>query len=86
MLLGSDPPMPREAWQRLKGWYKAAVDRAPPPAWVTLEQIKVERVDLYRYVPYPGTNIPIYVKPAPVDDSVPTKDKIEGAVKYRRRN
>ena len=30
-LLGADPPMPREAWRRLKGWYKAAVDRAPPP-------------------------------------------------------
>ena len=31
-LLGADPPMPREAWQRLKGWYKAAVNRALPPA------------------------------------------------------
>ena len=30
-LLGEDPPVPREAWRRLKGWYKAAVDRAPPP-------------------------------------------------------
>ena len=31
-LLGADPPNPKEAWRCLKGWYKAAVNRAPPPA------------------------------------------------------
>ena len=31
-LLGGDPPNPKEAWRRLEGWYKAVVDRAPPPA------------------------------------------------------
>ena len=44
-----------------------------------------ERVDLYSYVPSPGTNIPISVKPVPVDDSVPMGDKIEWAVKNLRR-
>ena len=78
--------MPREVWQRLKGWYKAAFDRAPPPARATLEWILAERADLYRYVPSPGTNIPISVNPVPVDDSVPTEDEIEGAVKHLRRN
>ena len=38
-LLGSDPPLRREAWHRIKGWYKAAVGHAPPPARVTLERI-----------------------------------------------
>ena len=38
-LLGAEPPMPREAWKQLKGWYKAVVDRAPPPARATLERI-----------------------------------------------
>ena len=46
-LLGADPPNPREAWRRLKGWYKAAVDRAQPPARATLDRITAERVDLY---------------------------------------
>ena len=86
MLLGLNPPMPRKGWQRLKGRYKAAVDRAPPPAWVTLEQIKVERVEFYRYVPYPEMNIPISIKPVPVDKSVSTEDKIEEAVKHIQRN
>ena len=31
-LLGEDLPNAKEAWRRLNGWYKAAVNRAPPPA------------------------------------------------------
>ena len=31
-LLGGDPPNPKEAWRWMKGWYKAAVNRALPPA------------------------------------------------------
>ena len=53
-LLGEDPPNPKEAWRQLKGWYKAAVNRAPPPAQATLERITAERVDLYSYVSIPG--------------------------------
>ena len=85
-LLGADPLMPREAWQRLKGCYKAVVDRAPPPAQATLERITAERVDLYSYGPSPGKNIPISVKPVQVDDSVPTEDESKEAVKNLQRN
>ena len=31
-LLGGDPTNAKEAWRRMKGWYKAAVNRALPPA------------------------------------------------------
>ena len=31
-LMKADPPLIQEAWYRLQGWYKAEVDRAPPPA------------------------------------------------------
>ena len=31
-LLKEDPPNAREAWRRMKGWYKAAAKRGPPPA------------------------------------------------------
>ena len=31
-LLGEDLPNPKEVWRRLNGWYKAAVNRAPPHA------------------------------------------------------
>ena len=85
-LLGEEPPNSKEAWRRLKGWYKAAVNCAPPSTQATLERITAERVDLYSYVPSPGENIPVTVTPVEVDDSVPTEDKIEDAVKNLRRN
>ena len=80
-LLGLDPPLHREAWHQLKGWYRDAVNCALPSARVTLEQITAEREDLYSYVLPLGANIPIYVEPFPVDDLVPTEDEIEWAVK-----
>ena len=43
-LIGSDPPLHREPCQWLKGWYRAAFVRAPPPARVALERITAERV------------------------------------------
>ena len=71
-LIGGGPQNAKEAWRRMKGWYKAAVNRAPPPARATLEQITAERVELYSHVPPPGDNIPVTVTPSDVDDSVPT--------------
>ena len=60
-LLLLDPPLHREAWHRMKGWYRSASDRVPPTSRVTLERIRVEQVELYRYVPPLGENIPVYV-------------------------
>ena len=80
-LLGADPPLHREAWRRMKGGYRSAVDRAPLPNWVTFEQITAEWVDLYRHVPPPGEKIPVSVEPFSVEDSVPTEDDIEWATK-----
>ena len=85
-MMGEDPPNAKEACRRLKGWYKASVSWAPPPARATLERITAERVGLYSYVPSLGENITVNVAPAEVDDSVPTEDKIEDAVKKLRRN
>ena len=63
------------------GWYQAAAKRVPPPAWVTLERIMEERVNLYIYVPPPGENTPVSVEPFPVDDSLLMEDEIKCAVK-----
>ena len=79
-LLGSDPLLHWEAWNWMKGWYWAAVDRAPPPSWFTLYRITAKRVDFYIYMPPPGGGILISVEPFPVDDSVPTEDNIEWVV------
>ena len=55
-LLGSDPPLHREDWHQIKGWYQAAFNRYPPPAWVTLNRITAEWLELYSYVPPPGVD------------------------------
>ena len=85
-LLGSEPPIHREAWHRMKGWYQAAVDRVPPPARVTLKRITAERMDLYIYVPPPGDNIRVSVEPFLVDDLLPTENEIKWLVKRPQNN
>ena len=77
-LLGTDPPLHQESWHRMKGWYRAAVDRTLPPLpdRVTLERIRSEQVYLYRHVPPLGGNIPVFIEPFLVEDSVLTEDKI----------
>ena len=54
-LLGEDPPNPKEAWRRLKGWYKDAVNRAPPPAQA--------RIETYTATYHPGGKHPGYRYP-----------------------
>ena len=61
-LLKEDPPNAKEAWRRMKGWYKAAAKRGPPPAQATLEQITAERTELYSQVPSPEENIPVTIE------------------------
>ena len=85
-LLGGDPPNVKEVWRRMKGWYRAAVNRALLPARDTLERITAERVELYSHVPPQGDNILVTVTLSDIDDSVPTEDEILEAVKKLRRN
>ena len=57
-LVKADPPLTQEAWYRLQGWYKAAVDRAPPPDRATLRRVTAERVALYSRIPPPRRQHP----------------------------
>ena len=74
-------PFPCEVCRRMWGWYREALYQAPPPARVTLERITAERKELYRTVPPQGDTIPISVPPSPIDDSVPTEEEFEWAVR-----
>ena len=85
-MLQEDSPNARGAWRRMKGWYRAAAKRGPPPAQAPLERITAEQTELYRRVPPPGENIPVNVDPTHIDDSVPTEDEVVEAVKKLRRN
>ena len=70
-LVKADPPLIQEVWYRIQGWYKAAVDHAPPPARVTLKLITAERVALYSRVLPLGENIPVQIERFEVEDKVP---------------
>eukprot|EP00978_Attheya_sp_CCMP212_P038675 scaffold193952_cov24-Attheya_sp.AAC.1 len=61
--LAADPPQLQEAWNVLKGWYREAGNRTPPPLRSTLEKVTEERKALYRKEEPPGEPIPIMVKP-----------------------
>ena len=57
-----DPTMMQYAWNRMKLWYKDTRKISPPPARLTMESITMERLDIYRWVSYPGNNIPVVVE------------------------
>ena len=61
-------------------WYKAAVDHALPPAWVTLKQITAECVALYLIVQPPRESILLSVDPCIVYDLVTTEYKMDWVV------
>ena len=58
-LLAYNPPLIKEAWCRIKGWYKIATNSHSAPARVMIEQTTEERVSLYWWVPPPGDSISI---------------------------
>ena len=85
-LVKADPPLIQEAWYRIQGWYKAAVDRDLPPAPATLKRITAEKVALYSQVLPPGDSIPVDIEPFAVEDRVPEEGELEWAVKRLRNN
>jgi hypothetical protein len=84
--LMADPPDLQAAWNAMKGWYRDAGDRAPPPARSTLEKVTTERAALYRKEEPPGDPIPIMVEPVEVPDDVPDEGEIADAVMRLRNN
>jgi hypothetical protein len=85
-LLAQETPDLQGAWNALKGWYREAGDRAPPPSRDTLEKVTKERIDLYTKEAPPGDPIPIIVDPVEVSDEIPGEEEIADAVKRLRNN
>ena len=53
------PPLVKEAWGLIQGWYNMASNHPPNPSRITLAQITEDRVELYRKVNPPRYNIHI---------------------------
>ena len=65
----------------MKGWYKTATNRPPPPAHIMLALITEEHVELYRRVPPHRDSITIKTAPYAIDESTPFMDKISWEVR-----
>ena len=67
---------PKEAWQSLKGWYKAATNLAPKASKMSLAAQTAEPVTLYGRVSTKGDPIPIHVDKANIPDDIPSDAKL----------
>jgi hypothetical protein len=72
---------PKEAWQSLKGWYKAATDCMPKVSKMSLAAQTAERVALYRKVASKGDPIPIHVNKAAIPDDIPGDGELRAVVR-----
>ena len=62
---------------KIKGWYKAATNRAPSPTQPTMNKITAEQVALYQRVPPSGEKIRVCIAPLPIVDLLPDKEEVE---------
>ena len=85
-LMKAELPLTQEVWHRLQGWYKATVERPPPPAQATLRRVTAERAKLYSRVPPPGDTIPVTLAPFTVEVGVPLEAAVEWAVTRLQNN
>ncbi len=72
---------PKEAWRSLKGWYKAATNRAPKASKMSLAAQTAERVALYGRVASKGDPIPIHVDKANIPDNIPSDGELWAIVR-----
>jgi hypothetical protein len=70
----------KEAWQCLKGWYKATFESTPPASSMVLAPQNAEQVALYGRVPLPGAPLPIHIDPAIISDGSPCNKELRTVV------
>ena len=80
-LFASNPPLNREAWIQMWGWYKDAVDHPPPPSIVALATMTAKREELYLHAPPLGEPIPLEDLPFLVDYDIPEDEEIPWEVR-----
>jgi hypothetical protein len=75
---------PKEAWQILKGWYKAATDRAPKASKMSLAAQTAKLIPFSRRAASKGDPIPIHIDKADIPDDIPTDGKLRDCVRPLR--
>ncbi len=70
-----------EASWTLKGWYKAATNRAPKASKMPLAAQTAKHVALYRKVASKGDPLPIQVSKAKILDNLPSDEELHAVVR-----
>ncbi len=72
---------PKGAWRSLKGWYKAATNRAPKASKMALATQTAGRVALYQKAASKGDPITIHVNKAAIPDDIPSDGELWAVVR-----
>jgi hypothetical protein len=71
----------KEAWQCLKGWHRAASERAPAASPVLLATQTADRVALCGRVPPPGEPLPIHINKVAIPDGITSNQELREVVR-----
>ncbi len=70
----------KEAWGALKGWYRLAEGRPPPPSPKTMVRQMAERVESYTRAPPMGEALPFNFPHFEISDDMPKDSEIRKVV------
>jgi hypothetical protein len=72
---------PKEAWQSLKGWYKAATNCAPKASKMSLAAQTAKCIALYGKVASKGDPIPIHINKAAIPYDIPSDEELRAVMR-----
>ena len=66
----------QEAWTYISWWYRQARGAQAPPTTEEVDEVTVERVELYRCRLPEGLKVPLLVRKVEIKDSIPTESEV----------
>ena len=71
----------QEAWTQISQWYRQARVAQAPPTTEALDEVTVERAELYRRRPPEGLKFQLLVRQADIEEGIPTEAEVAEAVR-----
>ena len=66
----------QESWTQSSRWYRQARGAQAPPTTEDLDEVIVERAELYRSRPLEGLKVPLLVQKVDIKDGIPTEAEV----------
>ena len=71
----------REDWTQISRWYRQVRGAQSPPSTKEIDNVTVERTELCRCRPPEGPKVPLLVRKADTEDSIPTEAELAEAIR-----